>query len=173
MHFIVPRGLRALCGSFLLTALPACAQTDTTTVHQTDWIGPGHWRVAFSPFSLHFRYNPEHRYVWALGVERQRSDDWLAGISYFRNSFGQPSSYTYVGKRFPGLLDRPELFAQASAGILYGYRGQWKNKVPLNYNGFSPGALVSLGWQFSKAHAVTAHLLGDAGLMVQLSWDLY
>ncbi len=172
MQFIVPRGLWALCGSLWLTALPAWAQTDTAAAGPTDWIGPGHWRIAVAPFSRHFRYNPEHRDVWAVGVERQRSDDWLAGISYFRNSFGQPSSYTYVGKRFPGLLDRPELFAQVSAGILYGYRGQWKNKVPLNYNGFSPGALVSLGWQFNPAYAVKVHLLGDAGLMFQLSWDL-
>ena len=172
MQFIVPRGLWALGGSFLLAAMPASAQTASLDGARTDWIGPGHWRAALSPFSHHFRYNAEHRYVWAIGVERQRTDDWLAGVSYFRNSFGQPSSYTYVGKRFPGLLDRPELFAQASAGILYGYRGKYKTKVPLNHNGFSPGALVSLGWQFNKEHAVTAHLLGDAGLMIQLSWDL-
>ena len=99
--------------------MPASAQTASLDGARTDWIGPGHWRAALSPFSHHFRYNAEHRYVWAIGVERQRTDDWLAGVSYFRNSFGQPSSYTYVGKRFPGLLDRPELFAQASAGILY------------------------------------------------------
>ncbi|MBL8312686.1 MAG: ABC transporter ATP-binding protein [Rubrivivax sp.] len=172
MQFIVPRGLWALCGGLLLAALPARAQTESPPEPRTDWIGPGYWRVALSPFSHHFRYSAEHRYVWAFGVERQRSDDWLAGVSYFRNSFGQPSSYTYVGKRFPGLLDQPELFAQASAGMLYGYRGKFKTKVPLNYNGFSPGALVSLGWQFNKQHAATVHLLGDAGLMIQLSWDL-
>jgi len=154
MQFIVPRGLWPLCGGLLLAALPARAQTESPPEPRTDWIGPGYWRVPLSPFSHHFRYSAEHRYFWAFGVERQRSDDWLAGVSYFRNSFGQPSSYTYVGKRFPGLLDQPELFAQASAGILYGYRGilygyrgKYKTKVPLNYNGFSPGALVSLGWQ--------------------------
>lgn len=172
MQFIVPRGLWALCGSLLLAATPVSAQTAAPAPTTTDWLGPGHWRAALSPFSLHFRYNPEHRYVWAVGVERQRDDDWLAGVSYFRNSFGQPSSYTYIGKRFPNLLDQPELFAQVSGGILYGYRGKYKTKVPLNYNGFSPGALVSLGWQFNERHAATIHLLGDAGLMVQLSWDL-
>ena len=56
--------------------------------------------------------------------------------------------------------------------MLYGYRGKYEDKVPLNNNGFSPGALVSLGWQFSKTFAVTGHMLGDAALMLQLSVDL-
>jgi hypothetical protein len=39
-------------------------------------------------------------------------------------------------------------------------------------NGFSPGALVSMGWQFERRASAAVHLLGDAGLMLQLSWDL-
>ena len=133
--------------------------------------GTGNWRALVSPFSLHFRHNPQHAYVWAVGIERQRPDDWLAGASFFNNSFGQPSAYLYVGRRYPGLLGQPQLFAQWSAGLLHGYRGEFRNKVPLNYKGFSPGALVSLGWQFDPHHSATLHLLGDAGLMVQLSYD--
>jgi hypothetical protein len=34
--------------------------------------------------------------------------------------------------------------------MMYGYRGEFQNKVPLNYKGFSPGALVTLGWQFTR-----------------------
>jgi len=136
------------------------------------WLGPGIWRLGFSPFSQHFRPSDEHRNVWALGIERVRPDDWLAGASYFRNSFGQPSAYVYFGKRFPALLGYPPLYAQASVGMLYGYRGQYKDKVPLNVNGFSPGALVGLGWQFSPRLSFTAHMLGDAALMLQLSFDL-
>ena len=134
-------------------------------------LSPGHWRALVSPFSLHFRYSPEHKYVWALGAEHQRDDNWLAGASYFSNSFGQPSAYLYVGKRYPQIFGQPQLFAQWSAGLLYGYRGQYKNKVPLNYRGFSPGALVSLGWQFSQQTSATVHMLGDAGMMVQLAYE--
>ena len=132
----------------------------------------GHWRVAGSPFSQHFRPSEEHRPVWAIGAERQRDDDWLAGGSYFSNSFGQPSAYLYVGRRFPAMFGQQQLFGQLSGGLLYGYRGAYKDKVPLNYNGFSPGALVSLGWQFDKRFAMTAHMLGDAAVMLQLSYDL-
>lgn len=137
----------------------------------TGLLGPGQWRALISPFSLHFRYNPQHAYVWAVGVERQRDNNWLAGASYFSNSFGQPSAYLYVGKRYPGLFGQPQLFGQWSAGMLYGYRGEFEDKVPLNHKGFSPGALVSLGWQFNKKTSATAHLLGDAGMMVQLTFD--
>lgn len=136
------------------------------------WQGDGQWRLVLSPFSVHFRYSEEHRYVWAVGIERQRPDDWLAGFSFFRNSFGQPSAYAYVGKRFPQLFDQPQLFGQFSAGILYGYKGKYKTKVPLNVGGFAPGALLSLGWQFTPRFAVTAHTLGDAGAMLQLSYEL-
>jgi hypothetical protein len=56
--------------------------------------------------------------------------------------------------------------------MMYGYRGEFQHKVPLNYKGFSPGALVTLGWQFNKDGAAALHLLGDAGIMLQFSWDL-
>ena len=136
-------------------------------------MGEGYWRIVGSPFSHHWRYSEEHRSVWALGGEWQRSDNWLAGGSYFRNSFGQPSAYLYVGKRYPGVWEsQPQLFVQWSAGLMYGYRGKFEDKVPLNNNGFSPGALVSAGWSINTRTAITAHLLGDAGVMFQFSYDL-
>jgi hypothetical protein len=137
------------------------------------WQTPGHWRFVVSPFSYHFRYSEEHRSVWAIGLERQRRDHWIAGASFFSNSFGQPSGYVYVGKRFPSLFDQPELFGQLSAGMMYGYRGAFQHKVPANYKGFSPGALVSMGWQLTPLAALTGHLLGDAGMMLQLSYELH
>lgn len=137
-----------------------------------DVLGPGHWRLVVSPYTKHYNYNPEHRRVWALGIERQGDDGWLAGASYFRNSFGQPSGYVYGGRRFENLLGQQKLFGQFTAGVMYGYREPWAHKVPMNVNGFSPGALLSAGWQFTPRQAVTVHLLGDAGVMLQWSLDL-
>ncbi len=135
------------------------------------WQQPGIWRFNVSPFSHHFNPDPEHRSVWAVGAERQCADDWLAGGSFFSNSFGQPSAYAYIGRRFPALLGQPQLFGQISAGVLYGYVGKYQDKVPLNFGGFSPGALLTVGWQFDKQSAAAVHLLGNAGLMLQLSYD--
>lgn len=152
----------------------ACAQgTAPGQADDTNLFGPGHWRLVVSPYTLHWRPSDEHRRVWALGAERQRSDNWLAGASYFRNSFGQPSAYLYVGKRYPAVwAQQPQLFVQWSAGLLYGYRGAFKDKVPFNRNGFSPGALASVGWAFDNGASVAAHFLGDAGVMFQLSINL-
>ncbi len=169
-----PFGAVLLSATLAVLALqPAAAADDPAgqgLVART--MGEGYWRVAASPFSAHFHYNVEHRYVWAVAGEWQRNDNWLGGASYFSNSFGQPSAYLYVGKRFPAMFGVPELFGQLSGGLLYGYVGKYQHKVPLNYHGFSPGALVTMGWQFNKNTSAAVHLLGDAGFMVQLSYDL-
>lgn len=136
------------------------------------WEQAAHWRVAMSPYTQHYRYNNEHRHVYALALERQRDDSWLAGLAPFRNSFGQPSSYAYLGRRFDNLFDQPPLFGQISAGVLYGYKGAYKSKVPLNVRGFAPGALISAGWRSEDGLSITAHLLGDAAVMLQFALDL-
>jgi len=135
------------------------------------WRGDGFWRAAVAPYAPHFRFSEEHRAVYAVAIERQRPDGWLAGLSPFRNSFGQPSAYAYVGKRVPNLFEVEALYFQWSVGILYGYKGKFKDKVPLNVGGFSPGALVGLGWQFNRQTSATVHLLGDAAMMFQFSYD--
>jgi hypothetical protein len=137
------------------------------------FFGNGHWRVAVSPWSVHFAPSEEHKPVVALALEWQRDDDWLWGGSYFTNSFGQPSAYVYLGQRIGHLLEvQPQLFAQWSAGMMYGYRGEYQHKVPFNSNGFSPGLLLSLGWAFDERSSAQINLLGSAGLMLQISYEL-
>ena len=150
----------------------AVSEFGTTISDKQAWGERSHWRIAVSPSAPHIRYSAEHEYVWAVGLERQRADDWLAGGSFFSNSFGQPSGYVYLGRRYPNLWDVEPLFFQWSAGLLYGYVGKYKSKVPLNVAGFSPGALVTLGWQFNPQWSLAVHALGDAGLMFQIGYDL-
>ena len=128
--------------------------------------------MVVSPYSTHFRPSEEHQPVWAVGAERQSPDGSMFGGSFFSNSFGQPSVYVYMGQRYTGLWRQSKLFWQWSAGLMYGYKGQYEDKVPLNTNGFSPGALLSLGWQFNRDMSAQINTLGDAGLMFQLSYDL-
>jgi len=150
------------------TAKAATADAPATEPRNTDG---DYWRLVGSPYTFHFSSDPDHEPVYAIGLERQRSDKWLFGGTYFSNSFGQPSVYLYVGQRYGKLFDVDQLFAQWSAGLLYGYKEPYEDKVPLNYNGFSPGAVFSLGWQFTREFSVQANLLGTAALMIQLSID--
>jgi hypothetical protein len=156
---------------WLLAGAEAAARESASLLSTHAWREEAHWRVAISPLTQHFRQNEEHQRVVALALERQRHDGWLAGGSHFTNSFGQPSAYLYVGRRVDLPFGPPGLFGQISGGLLYGYRGRFEDKVPFNNNGFSPGALFTLGWQIDRRNAAAVHLLGDAGLMLQLSWD--
>ncbi len=132
---------------------------------------PNHWRLVVSPYTHHFRYSAEHKPVWALGIERRIDGDWLLGATHFRNSFGQPSGYLYLGHRHEHVFGVDPLFVQWSAGLMYGYKGKYQTKVPLNFNGYSPGLLVTAGWRFNREYSVALHLLGDAAVMLQLAYD--
>jgi hypothetical protein len=136
------------------------------------WFGAGHPRLALSPWSVHFAPSEEHKPVLALALEWQRDDDWLGGASFFTNSFGQPSGYVYAGQRIGTLFQHKQLFAQWTAGLMYGYRGAYEDKVPFNNNGFSPGAVVALGWAFDERSSAQVNLLGSAGLMFQIAYEL-
>ena len=133
-----------------------------------------YWRLTASPYTAHFHKDNdgEHEPIYMIGLERQFRSGWLVGGTYFSNSFGQPSAFVYVGERINNFTRFDKLFAQWTAGILYGYKEPYEDKVPFNYKGFSPGVVVALGWQFTREFSVQANLLGTAGMMFQLSIDL-
>ena len=162
------RPFLSICITFAVAgpARAAAGEPLTDTIDE-----PPHWRFLVSPFTQHFRPDPEHKPVWALGVERQAYGNWLFGASYFSNSFGQPSGYIYGGHRYEHVLGETKLFTQWSAGLLYGYKGKYQTKVPLNVNGYSPGLLFTAGWRFDDRRSVALHLLGDSAVMLQLAYD--
>ena len=112
---------------------------------------------------VHFSSDTDHKPVVLLGLERERPDGIVWGGAVFGNSFGQPSAYAFGGQRLYRWSRWEPLYAEWSAGLLYGYTGEYKNKVPLNYKGFSPGHHVGLGWQFTPAFAGQVNLLGNSG----------
>jgi hypothetical protein len=128
--------------------------------------------LMYSPFTHHFDHSPEHRYVWLVGVERERANHRLSGVTYFSNSFGQPSTYIYPwGQAYPNVGGVEGLFVKWSAGLLYGYVDQYEDKVPLNVNGFSPAIFPSVGYERAGI-STQINLLGTSGLMWQISVPL-
>jgi hypothetical protein len=132
----------------------------------------GTWRLMASPYTIHYSHDPNHRPVWMLGFERERLDGLLWGATYFSNSFGQPSAMVYGGQRLYDFSPYPQLFAQWTAGVMYGYKGEYQDKVPFNHRGFSPGVVLALGWQFTPRYSLQANVLGNSALMFQFSIDL-
>ena len=121
--------------------------------------------LTFSPYTIHWSNNPEHKHVVLVALDEQLPGGRLCGLSLFSNSFGQPSVYVYAGQQFNRLFDNPRLFLKVTAGILYGYVGRYQNKVPLNQHGFSPAIIPSLGYKLSAHDSVQVQLLGTAGMM--------
>ncbi len=131
------------------------------------------WRVMGSAYTFHFSRNPDHRHVYMLGLEKQDAEKIIVGGTAFTNSFGQPSAYLYIGQRFDKLTSHDPLFVQVTAGLLYGYKPPYEKKVPLNYKGFSPGAVLSVGWQFTPMYSAQVNFLGNSALMFQVSADFH
>ena len=119
----------------------------------------------FSPYTYHFSNNPEHKHVVLVAVEEQLPGDRLCGVSFFSNSFGQPSVYVYAGQQYNNLLGVPQLFAKVTAGLMYGYVAPYENKVPLNYKGFNPAIIPAVGYKLSPHDSVQLKILGNAALM--------
>jgi hypothetical protein len=128
--------------------------------------------LMYSPFTHHLDSSPEHRYVWLVGVERKRANHRVSGITYFSNSFGQPSTYIYPwGQNYPNVGGVEGLFVKWSAGMLYGYVAPYEKKVPLNVKGFSPAIIPSIGYE-RAGYSTQINLVGTAGLMWQITVPL-
>lgn len=138
------------------------------SAHESD-----EWYLGLSPITHHYNPSNEHSPVWLVGVQRIRKSRDIAGIAYFSNSFQQPSVFIYPwGKIYRNFLGQPNVFAQWGAGLLYGYRDPYEDKVPFNHNGYSPGYIISFGYQFDNRIQTKLNLLGTAGIMFQVSLPL-
>lgn len=124
----------------------------------------------FSPYTYHFSKNPEHKNVFLVGLEREYANQKVDGLALFSNSFGQPTMYLYPwGGTYKEVFGVAHLSFKWTAGLLYGYREPYENKVPLNYRGFSPAVIPALAYEFKPGWHAQVNVLGTAGLMFQLT----
>ena len=164
-----------------LAALSALSVAPLAHAGVTDAICPGlgneaeptrpRYELFYSPYTHHWTYSPEHRTVHALSLSRRLENGRFCGFSLFNNSFGQPSAYVFVGKEWEGLFPSvPRLSLGVSGGIIYGYVGRFKDKVPLNVGGFAPAVIPSVSWRLTDQAALQVQLLGTAAIMVGGTW---
>jgi len=155
-----PRCGRRLAGLLGAIGAVVCAQAA-----QAQELKPGGWDLNFAPLTLHFNPSDEHEPVLAVGLMRGLQDRWLVGGTVFTNSFGQPSAYAYGGQRYVEPFGWNRWYLQWTAGVLYGYTGEFKDKVPFNYKGWSPGFVPSIGYKFNDGFYGQLDLLGTSALM--------
>ena len=77
------------------------------------------WTFVVAPYVYHWNPDPEHKHAFIFALERRGASDRLCGISLFRNSFGQPSGYAYIGQRWNNLWGHPHLTAKLTAGVIF------------------------------------------------------
>ena len=123
------------------------------------------WELVIGPTSIHWHKGDDHTHVVLLGLEYGWAHGAIAGLSIFRNSFGQPSAYAYYGHTWDDLFGLRNLYVKLSAGVIYGYKGKYEDKVPLNHNGFGLGIVPAIGYRLTPHDAVQIGVLGTAALI--------
>jgi hypothetical protein len=162
------RMLQKLLGlALLLSAISAGAADDDPPYSRLT--------VQFGPYVYHYHDNADHNdKPWLVGIEWGPENSWVdVGAVYFRNSFNQDSVYAYVGKRWFIMGERDKgTYLKITGGPLYGYTGQYEDKVPFNHNGLGWAIIPGIGYQYK---AVDAQLvfLGTAALLVTFGYDFY
>jgi hypothetical protein len=115
--------------------------------------------------NTHFHYDPAHvSYPKLVYGEYHLSDRWLVGAAAFDNSFGQASQAVFGGWRYRPLPDLQPLYLKVVAGIVHGYHGQYRDKIPLNHSGFAPAIIPSVGYCISRVCSEVV-VIGGAGLL--------
>jgi hypothetical protein len=126
----------------------------------------GFWQAQTSVYTRHFSPDPEHNNRQKLiGLEWNQASGWLYGAATFRNSYDQQSVYGYMGQRFES--DDYPVYFKLSGGLLYGYKGNYKDKIPLNNLGVAPVIIPGVGLHLGPV-TVEAVLLGVSATMINV-----
>ena len=126
----------------------------------------GFWLVQTSVYTTHFSPAPEHvNHQDLLGIERNEASGLVYGAATFRNSFGQRSYYGYAGMRFES--GSFPLYAKVTGGLLKGYRGEYRDKIPFNRYGIAPVIIPGFGINLGPVNA-EAILLGASAAMLNV-----
>ncbi|WP_333989215.1 sn-glycerol-3-phosphate transporter [Pseudomonas sp. S3(2024)] len=131
---------------------------------EDDAQGKGFWYAQTSVYTRHYSPDPEHNnHQDLIGIERNQASGWVFGGATFRNSFRQRSNYAYVGKRYDS--SEYPLYLKLTGGLLQGYRGDYKDKIPLNRYGVAPVIIPSVGTHYGPLAAELVFLGANAAMV--------
>lgn len=159
---------RRLSGSFWCMAVLSLAGP----AHAEEGSHDTRLMLQIAPIVVHYNPDPDHNNnPRLLGLEYETRTHWVAGGSSFRNSFDQPSSYWYVGKRWFLEPIHENLYFKLTAGVLLGYDDPYEDKIPFNKSGVAFAPLPAVGYQHKRFNAQLV-LLGTSALMLTLGYDI-
>lgn len=170
----------------LISGAATSASASTNSFHGDFWAKGGDLLLRTSLYTRHYRDDPRHNNhqrmaniewiadahyspSWAnLRFAHSEQTRWLVGGAAFRNSFGQDSTYVYGGfRRQLAASELSSLYLKLTAGLLHGYRGEFRDKIPLNRLGVAPAVVPAIGLDHRRAN-IELIPFGTAGLMLNI-----
>lgn len=178
--------LTTLAAAGLLTAT---FSTNTVAESRSAFAQGGELLVQTSLYTRHWSKDPDHHekqrlinLEWTfaekdnVNIQRPAGSDWrdeirwLVGGATFKNSFNQQSTYLYAGGRYDYFENETtRAYAKLTAGLLHGYRGEYRDKIPFNRFGVAPAILPAFGVEH---HRVNFEMIpfGTAGVMFNIGY---
>ena len=160
----------------LLRAVAAPAQQPAAAIAPADLATPAAgtepwWNDRFylqtSLVNIHFHYDPGHvKYPKLLYGEYRVSDRWLLGAAAFDNSFGQSTQAVFGGWRYRPFPEGP-FYLKVLGGLVHGYRGKYRDKIPLNHSGVAPAIIPAIGFCYSRLCSELV-VIGGAGMVATI-----
>ncbi len=133
----------------------------------------GRWYFQTSALTRHVNPSPEHtNYQRMLDFEYWNPDRWIWGATFLRNSFNQPTQYIYMGRLWRPLNSAPMFHLKLTGGVIHGYKGEYRDKIPFNHYGYAPALMPSIGIS-GKWFASEIVILGTAAMMITVGtfWE--
>ena len=129
-----------------------------------------YWYVQTSVYTKHFKPKSSHNNNQELiGLERHTKNSYLIGGATFLHSYNKRTYYGYVGKRYD--FAGTPFYGKITGGLLYGYKGKYRDKIPLNRFEIAPAIVPSLGVKYRRLGAEIV-LLGTAATMINIGLEL-
>lgn len=130
--------------------------------------------VEVGPYVYHRIDNTEHnQWPRLIGVEYETASNWLLGATSFRNSYYQDAALLYGGKRWFVTPVSENLYVKVAAGLVYGYKDPYSDKLPINsHNGYGLAILPAVGYQFGRAN-VQLVFLGTTAAAITFGYDFW
>jgi len=149
----------------------------------------GRFLLQTSVWTTHYSSNPEHherqdlinleyqapesyRFDWQEELDRGGWTGWLADVDWvvggaaFKNSYNQQTFYVYGGGQYDFYEgEHTRVYGKLTAGLIHGYRGEHRDRIPFNRHGVAPAIVPGLGIQYRRV-GVEVIPFGNAGVMI-------
>lgn len=117
------------------------------------WETPGweiaNWSIQASFYTRHFDPEPDHVNDQSLlAIEAGFTNQWVAGLALFDNSFGQETEFLYMARRWP-LFRSEHWYTKLMGGLMHGYEEPYEDKIPFNGLGVAPAIVPALGYRYN------------------------